>query len=462
MFYNLPMPRLAWFTPLPPVRSGIAAYSADVLPLLASRQEIDVFVDPVAPPSSSALATPIRPSHEFVWRHDARPYDMVIYQLGNATCHDYMWAYLVRYPGLVVLHDAQLHHSRSRALFAAGRHDHYRQEFAFCHPDATEGVAEVVVSGHAGSLYYLWPLVGVPVTCARLVAVHSPWLAADLAERYPEQDFAVVRMGVPAGRESARNAKPVRARHGVPDGRVVFAAYGMLTPEKRLSEVLRALRSLLPYAPNVHLLLVGEPVEWYDVQAEARELGVGEHLSVTGYVPDEELGNYIDAADVCLCLRWPTSRETSAAWLRCLAAGKPTVITDLAHTSSVPAYDPRSWTVLEGAGIGSGLQPGTGRLPVCVAVDIVDEQHSLALAVRRLARDEGLRLELGRNAYEYWRREHTPEQMAEDYEAAIARALGRPVPDRAGLPAHLLPDGTALTDRIVREFGLSLDALDWV
>ena len=46
----------------------------------------------------------------------APPYDLVVYQLGNAACHDYMWGYLFRYPGLVVLHDAQVHQARAQSL----------------------------------------------------------------------------------------------------------------------------------------------------------------------------------------------------------------------------------------------------------------------------------------------------------------------------------------------------------
>jgi len=480
------MSRLAWFAPLPPVRSGIAAYSAEILPLLASEHQVHAFIDPAASAPTAIPGVPIHPSHEFLWRHRTHPYDLVVYQLGNAACHDYMWPYLCRFPGLVVLHDAQLHHARSRALFATGHQDHYRREFAFCHGDANPGVAELVISGLAGSLYYLWPLVGVPVACARLVAVHSPWLALRLTEEYPGQRFAVVRMGVgevQGGLAGLHAGVDVRSRHGIPADSVLFGAYGRVTPEKRISQILKALPTILPSAPNMHVMLVGEPVDWYDVEAEARATGVAEHVTVTGYVPDEELSAYLAAADVCLCLRWPTSRETSASWLRCLAAGKPTVITDLLQTCSTPALDPRDWTVLNGSvpDEDSGLAPKrdsadewlvppkrdgakaerSDASPICVAIDIVDEQHSLALAMRRLARDEDLRRELGERAREYWRRQHTLQKMAEDYRRAIEWALSRPAPDRSRLPPHVLDEGTGLTARLVGEFGLSLETLDW-
>ena len=78
-------------------------------------------------------------AHDFIWKNRARPYDLIVYQLGNAPCHDYMWAYLVRYPGLVVLHDGQLHHARGRMLLQRRqqpRREDYRREFRFNHPDA--------------------------------------------------------------------------------------------------------------------------------------------------------------------------------------------------------------------------------------------------------------------------------------------------------------------------------------
>jgi len=537
------MLRLAWFTPLPPSRSGIAAYSAELLPLLSARYRIDAFIDPAAPAPQVDPGVPVFPSRDFLWRHGNQPYDLVVYQLGNATCHDYMWPYLVRFPGLVVLHDGQLHQSRSKALLTSRRRDDYRAEFAFCHPDANPGIAEIVIAALGGSLYFLWPMLRVPIESSRLVACHSPWLAAQLRSQFAHQEFRVIEMGVgdltsdlgprtatlhpwdrrsldrwqDAGRLTSdlgprtatlhpwdrrsldrwQDASAIRSRHLIPAGRIVFAAYGMLTPEKRLTQIFRALRSVLPYAPDAHVLLVGQAVDYYDVEADARAIGVADRVTVTGYVTDEELPAYLAAADVCLCLRWPTSRETSASWLRCLAAGKPTVITDLVHTTSVPALDPRTWTALEAdprtSDIGHrtpDVGPGTATLhpwdrrsldrwqdtgpltsdlglrtsdddPVCIAIDIVDEQHSLGLAMRRLARDEPLRDELGRRAREYWARHHTPERMADDYRQAIEAAICRPAPDRSHLPAHLLPDGTDLIRSTLDQFGLSMEALDW-
>src|SRR5262245_39818831 len=140
--------RLAWFSPLPPIRSGIAVCSAELVPELARLHDIDVYVDePVAQIAPFVAGRAARSPHEFVWRHRRSPYDLTIYQLGNSSHHDYLWPYLFRYPGLAVLHDAHLHHARAAALLRTRRADDYRAEFAASHPDASVDLAELAVAG---------------------------------------------------------------------------------------------------------------------------------------------------------------------------------------------------------------------------------------------------------------------------------------------------------------------------
>src|SRR5438046_8788402 len=80
--------RVAWFSPLPPVRSGIAAVNASLLPRLDDRVAIDRFVAERHAGDNSNVFD----AHDFVWKTRREPYDLVVYQLGNAACHDDMWA----------------------------------------------------------------------------------------------------------------------------------------------------------------------------------------------------------------------------------------------------------------------------------------------------------------------------------------------------------------------------------
>jgi hypothetical protein len=92
--------------------------------------------------------------------------------------------------------------------------------------------------------------------------------------------------------------------------------------------------------------------------------------------------------------------------------------------------------------------------PICVAIDLLDEDHSLRLAMRRLAQDSALRDALGRAARDYWRANHDPALMIEDYRRVIARALALPAP-RPQLPPHLLRDATSTLHDVLTAFGVA-------
>jgi glycosyltransferase involved in cell wall biosynthesis len=427
--------RLAWFSPLPPSPSGIAAYSAEVLPLLAARGlAIDTFSETNA--------------HEFVWRHRRSPYDLTVFQIGNASCHDHMWAYLFRYPGLVVLHDAQLH--QARALYLTRRWKprrlDYLAEFRANHPEAPPDVAELVAAGLGGTLYQHWPLIRLVIERARLTLVHNARLAQSLQQDHPSACIDTIEMGVAeVGESSAERRAEVRQRHGIPADAIVLMAVGGVTPEKRIPQLIRALGAIAERHPRLYLMLVGSSAAHLDVLAEARPWGIADRVRMTGYVEDGELDDYLGASDFCACLRWPTNRETSASWLRCLAAGRATLITELAHLADVPTVDPRGWhrrTVDE-----------KEQEAVAVSIDLLDEEHSLQLALERLATDAALRQQLGDAAHAWWGKHHQLEPMADAYVRLMTAATETPAPEVA-LPPHLLDDGSGLVKRLATGLGV--------
>ena len=293
-----------------------------------------------------------------------------------------MWAYLTRYPGLVVLHDAQLHQSRAKALLGRGRLADLRAEFRFEHPDAPAGVAEWIIAGLGNPGAPIWPFTAVPLAAARAVAVHFPALAEELRDAQPGLDVHVIRHGAPDLRRAASrpNCQGQRPRHsqrptskGAGDARRAPWELGVgnalavgpwrselrsgrrpdvrrLRPgharEARAADSARARgRSgrVAPQRPAPPRRATSTP--HYDVDADAQAHGVADLVTVTGWVDDDAFDRAIRAADVCLCLRWPTNREASGPWLRALAAGKPTVVNDLAHLVDLPTLDPRTWEV---------------------------------------------------------------------------------------------------------------------
>jgi glycosyltransferase involved in cell wall biosynthesis len=438
-------PRLAWFSPMPPTRSGVAACSADLVAALGGVYDIDVFL---AESGSAGL----RSAHDFVWRHRRQPYALTVYQLGNSAHHDYMWPYLFRYPGLAVLHDTRLHHARAAALLRTGRVADYRVEFAANHPALSQDLAELAPRGFDNQIYYSWPMTRLIVRASRMVAVHCRSIADELREENPGARIEVVRLGhgTPKAPDGSRSG--IRSRYGIPERAVVFGCFGGLSPEKRLPQVLGAFAWLRARVPDVHLLLAGAAPGHYPLAADVARHGLGDSTTLTGYLGDDgDLTACIEATDVALTLRWPTARELSGPWLRCLALGKPTVIVHLRHTADVPALDPRDWQPIVDARAGASADAGPE--PVSIAVDILDEDHSLRLAMRRLATDAHLRASLGRSARLYWREHHTVDSMVDDYRRVIPLAIDSEA-EPVALPPHLINDGDRRLRSLLEPFEL--------
>jgi glycosyltransferase involved in cell wall biosynthesis len=397
-------------------------------------------------------------AHDFPWRRRIEPYDLAVYQFGNSSHHDYEWAYALRYPGLVVLHDTHVHHARAALLLREKRIHDYRTEFRWNVPDVSPDAAEIAIAGFDSALYYNWSFTRGLVDASRLVAVHGAGTRRELIEsleaRGPgaveanhAEKIVAIRLGegVPASPErEVRARRAVRAKYGIPEDAVLFGCFGGLTAEKRISQIVAAFRATEPHAPEARLLLAGAAAAHFDVGETGRG---SDTVTSTGYLEtDDDLTDHIAACDATLNLRWPTARETSGPWLRALAAGKATVINDLTHLADVVSLDPRTWRPTD---------PGPRRTaPVCIAIDILDEDHSLRLAMRRLAADGDLRTQLGRAAREYWMREHSVEGMADDYERVMRDAAARPNPV-GDLPGHLRDPGDRRLRALLAPFGIA-------
>ena len=424
--------RLAFLGPLPPAPTGIADYDADVLRLLAGRHEIDVFhdqdsVERARLPAACRLSR----ADTFLVRQREHPYDLALYQMGNGPAHAVLYPLLARVPGLLVLHDLVLHHSRARmfldtpearayaadpssverraaALAPLGA---YRAEAAYSYPGAASRLVETQLATVGDLLPYAYPLFRLPVEASRLTAVHNTFMAeAITAEvegaRVLRIPMAVERVPVPAADVAA-----LRARYGIEAGAFVVGCFGLLTREKRIETVARAVARAAAALPALRLLLAGPVPDRAALDRLLDRLGVRTRSVVTGRVPFAELPAHMEAADLAVHLRYPTARETSAALLRLLAHGRPTVISDLEHLADIPEN-------------------------AVVRADVTDEEGCVLRAILRLAAEPARRERLSVAAREFTAREHSPGSCLEAYEAAIAEAARRPDPPRRAWPAH--------------------------
>ncbi|HEY5801859.1 MAG TPA: FkbM family methyltransferase, partial [Burkholderiaceae bacterium] len=100
-------PRMAYISPLPPEKSGIADYSAQLLPELARHYDIEVVTDQQEI-ADAWVATHLTVRSSSWFGEHAAVYDRIVYHFGNSPLHKHMFGLLQRHPGIVVLHDFYL------------------------------------------------------------------------------------------------------------------------------------------------------------------------------------------------------------------------------------------------------------------------------------------------------------------------------------------------------------------
>ena len=375
--------RVAYYSPLPPERSGIADYSALLLSELEKQKRFDVRV--------VKRGT----------RKPPRGTDVSLYHVGNnPDVHDWIVEALEERRGVVVLHEFVLHHLIGGLTLGRGDKQGYL--------DAMQREGGVVgrMLGHAvvdGFLPPLWesnahefPLAGTVLDRADGVIVHS---------QYVEGLVRAAGYGGPVWRVpfAARPDPPRGADDLFPGRAPVIGCIGNLNPAKRIPQLLDAFARLRETHPQALLVLAGAPSAALDVEAEARGhgLGLGEDVLLRGYVPEDELWSLMAACDVCVNLRWPTMGETSAAAIQVLTLGKPLVVSDVGWFSELP-----------------------DEVAIKIPVDQL-EVDLLAAALKRLADDDELRAGMSAAALDYVRREHSLERAADLYARALEDAAGR-------------------------------------
>jgi glycosyltransferase involved in cell wall biosynthesis len=429
--------RLAYASPLPPLTSGIADYSAELAPALAAGgAELELFHEGrIAPPSPLAAEFTCSPVRDLPRR--ARDFDLVLYHLGNsAPHHAEILDTLLEVPGVTMLHEFQLHHLVRERTLAAGRPRAYVEEMRYCAGESGRRAAQRLLDTHYPVDPWRYPLFERVVDRSRAILVHSEFARERILRSRPAARVGVVPFPVapaasaPAGEADRRQA---RARLGLGDDDLVFASFGFVTPQKRLEPALAAFARLRGEMPRARFLVVGEVSPHYDLE-EALEAAGREGVTVTGRLPLGEFDAAMKAVDVAVNLRHPTGGETSASLLRLLARGVPTIVTRAGSFAELP----------EG---------------VVAKVPIDEREEDLLLAFyRALAEDVGLRASLGRAARRHVAERHELPGAAEAWLRALEPLCATP----AGVPSAAPPlapwDG--VEPRVALAAGLGRDLAD--
>jgi glycosyltransferase involved in cell wall biosynthesis/SAM-dependent methyltransferase len=310
--------RVAFFSPLPPAKSGIADYSAALLEHLKGSIEVEAFA-----------AKPVA--------FDASRYDVCVYQLGNNPYHDFVYEAALKYPGVVVMHEANLHHLVADLTIHRNDWDGYLLEVGRNHgPEAQEYAERYVRTRHKAPDYSL-PMMRTALAGSRGAIVHSDAVGVELRAQGFEGPMARIPHGSwtePVDRMS------YRARLGlftsVEESTPLIGVFGFLKPYKRIAESLRAFRRLVRALPEARMILVGEAHPELPLQSLIASLGLKEQVRHLDFVPMEDFNGYLGACDVVLNLRYPTVGESSGTLQRALGMGKAAIVSDVGSFRELP------------------------------------------------------------------------------------------------------------------------------
>jgi glycosyltransferase involved in cell wall biosynthesis/SAM-dependent methyltransferase len=306
--------RAAYFSPLPPARSGIADYSEALIESLRRLVDLEVF---------SSAAQPFDPAG----------FDVALYHVGNNPHHDFVYQTALRVPGVVVMHESNLHHLIAELTIRRGDWDAYLRECAYNGGEPARAFAERVRRLEVGPDYEGVPMTRRLLESARGVVVHSHFMEAEIRAAGYTGPVAVIPHGawIP---EADRNAW--RYKLGLDEVTPLIGIFGYLKPYKRIAESLRAFRRLVRLAPNARMILVGEPHPEFPIEPMIRTMGLSAHVRILGFAPIEEFVGYLGACDIVLNLRYPTVGESSGTLLRSLGLGKAVLVSEIGSFAEFP------------------------------------------------------------------------------------------------------------------------------
>lgn len=428
-------PRLAYVSPLPNEKTGIADYSADLIPELYRHYDIDVVI------SQKELSDPwieancgIRSTEWFKENH--REYDRVLYHFGNSIFHQHMFDLIETIPGIVVLHDFHLSGILSfleasgtnagcwiNELYTShGYHAVYERINA---SDLSE-----VVFNYPCSLTVIQKSLGLIVHSRHSLELARLWYGGNL------DDWAVI----PLLRQAphAQNRKAAREKLGLSEDVFLVCCFGFMGLTKLNQELLDAwLDSELSDDPCNHLVFVGanDPEQYgLEIENSLTHANTRSNITITGWASEELYRTYLEAADVGVQLRTLSRGETSASVLDCMSYGLAVIVNANGSMSELDDH---------------------------AVIKIPDNftRQELSDALQLLWKQGDRRKQLGAEAAHILRDKHSPRVCGDQYASTIERFYAVASYGPTGLCSTIIDDasGAACPDHSLISLANSID-----
>jgi glycosyltransferase involved in cell wall biosynthesis len=430
--------RLAFVSPMPPERTGIAGYSAELLPELYKHYDIELVVNQNSVTDEWALKNcAIRDPQ---WLLDnASTVDRVIYQMGNSTFHLHMLELMRLVPGVVVLHD--FYTSGLKSFLQNTKMSSNAWDEALYYSHGYSALIEKYQDSSDDEIRIKYPTNLEIFQQAHGVIFHSRF-AKDLGQYWYGDRLAAKCDLIPLLRQPAPESERSASKQlmGLDAGDLVICSFGFLDPTKLNDRLLEAwIESDLAQDPRCKLIYVGDienPPYRKKLDQLISQAPYPANIKITGWVDTQTYNGYLAAADVAVQLRGNSRGETSAAVLDCMNYG-----------AAVIANANGSFAELD----------GNATIMLKDKFETAVLKHALEL----MRSDQPLREKLAAAGMNVIRTLHSPENCASLYFESVERhyasnrysldALLRRVFDNAS-DAYLREHGVRLADCLSQNF----------
>lgn len=387
--------KLAYFSPMPPAKSGVSDYSVVLLRELSNYYVIDLITD------QEQLDVTCLPDNcntkSLKWfNKNFGAYDRVLYHFGNSAFHAHMFDVLDKVPGVVVLHDfflgdVQYYRANNSGSGAWQRKLYASHGYTAVLDSSKEDDVANIVRKYPANHSVIRDSLGIISHSYHSKKLAADWYSANISQKYKV---------VPLLRDNCSSSFLEESRRALKlkDSDFVVCSFGLLGATKLNHRLLQAfLKSDLFYDTNCLLIFVGEVGNdrfGQQLRSEIKKSGVESRILITGWVDSDVYSNYLKAADVAVQLRSHSRGETSAAALDCMSFALPTIVNSHGAMAELP--NDSVWMLSD---------------------EFTDEE--LVAALERLKEDKEARSRLGKKAYETISNKHSPEYCAQEYFYAI-------------------------------------------
>ncbi len=369
---GLSLRKIAYVSPFPPQRSGIADYSFEIVQNLKQYVDITIYLEDEK--QSFADDLDLETKNISLLPQEISKYDCVIYHIGNNTnFHTKIYKMAWQYPGIVVIHDFNIHPFLADAFL--GKDDEYLYADAL-----SKGYCELGKSSYQAIKFddiqpEIWKFPMSHALAKRSLAtiVHSRWVKKELQEI--DNVFVIPHGSVDKSRNLMLNELSFKTRFKISNRNFLISTFGFIHRLKRPLEILQAIKILREKGYPIQLLIAGEMVDpSINLEQEIESLGISDSVIMTGYLNPEDFEIGMKLSDIVLNLRYPSFGESSGSLMTAFGYGKACIVSDYHQFAELPNS-------------------------VCWKVEIGEmEVPQLVAYLEELMRNPAARKQLGKNA----------------------------------------------------------------